>query len=59
MYSGVPMRIVSICPVDISQLLAKPKSQSLRRGGLRLSRMVLSSLRSLRVARHGEGRAVR
>jgi hypothetical protein len=47
MYSGVPMRMVSICAVVISHDLAKPKSQSLRRGGLRPSRIVLSSFRSL------------
>jgi hypothetical protein len=50
MYSGVPMRIVSICAVVISHDLAKPKSQSFRRGGLRPSRIVLSSFRSLWVS---------
>jgi hypothetical protein len=35
--------------------LAKPKSHSLRRGGLRWSRMVLSSFRSLRFKQQTAG----
>lgn len=46
MYSGVPIRIVSMLLLA-AQALAKPKSHSFRRGGLRWSRMVLSSFRSL------------
>jgi hypothetical protein len=46
MYSGVPMRMVSMLLLA-AQAFAKPKSHSFRRGGLRWSRMVLSSFRSL------------
>jgi hypothetical protein len=46
MYSGVPMRMVSMLALDC-QDLAKPKSHSLMRGGSLESSNVLSSFRSL------------
>jgi len=54
MYSGVPMRIVSMLLLAL-QALAKPKSHSFRRGGSRWSKMVLSSFKSLTASSDSNG----